>query len=636
LPAKSAAVSGSAARRPLRGLVAGALLLGAIGAGASYGASSGHRAPPRPFGLSCHPTEGVRYCAGDVNHRVASFDGVPLDVNVVLPPSPHNDTGRNSDGHYPLVVELHGWAAAKLGLNDDAGGFNQQKGGPYAFLPTPRSLAAAGFAVLTYSSRGFGESCGDPASRTTAACAAGWTHLADARYEAHDTQQLAGLLADEGVADPHRIGVIGSSYGGIQALELSTLGDRTVLPSGAYVAWRSPHRHLRMHLAGVTALDTASSLVDALIPNGRWREDAAGRTASETDPVGVPKMSWNAALYGAGQAAGYLAPPGVDRSADLTTSFLRLAAGDPEADPVAQAALTEMQQWHEALGLDARRAVAPPTLLVYGWTDSLFPVDQALRWVSFEHEQHPSSVVGQMYTDIGHPPSPNKPADRRRVVARVTSWLSRYVAGRSSVPVVRGVEAWLHTCGASSSTGPVRAASWVALHRRSVVLRGAGGVVVGNGGDAVSGRVLDPVAGDPICTAQQAPVAAGTVVDSWPVRRPLTLLGAPEVTASMTVTGVDDGSNAAYVLGPAASRQLAARLWDVAPDGSALLLTRLLYRPQFSGTQKFQLHPIGYRMAAGHRLVLELRGSDAPYGRPSNLPFAVTVEGGLRLSLPVR
>jgi hypothetical protein len=148
--------------------------------------------------------------------------------------------------------------------------------------------------------------------------------------------------------------------------------------------------------------------------------------------------------------------------------------------------------------------------------------------------------------------------------------------------------------------------------------------------------VLDPVAGDPICTAQQAPVAAGTVVDSWPVRRPLTLLGAPEVTASMTVTGVDDGSNAAYVLGPAASRQLAARLWDVAPDGSALLLTRLLYRPQFSGTQKFQLHPIGYRMAAGHRLVLELRGSDAPYGRPSNLPFAVTVEGGLRLSLPVR
>ena len=561
---------------------------------------------------------------------MATFDGVPLDVNVVLPPASASEEGKN--GRYPLIVELHGWAGAKLGLDDDAGGFNQQRGGQYAFLPTPRNLARAGLAVLTYSSRGFGESCGTPSSRATSACAQGWTHLADVRYEAHDTQWLAGLLADEGIVDPKKVGVIGSSYGGLQALELSTLGDRTVLPSGRVVPWRSPKRHLRMHLASVTALDTASSLVDALIPNGRWRDDAEGRTVSEVDPVGVPKMSWNAGVYGAGQAAGYVAPPGIDSSADLTTSFLRFAAGDPEADPVALDALNEMAQWHEAAGIDVRGATPPPTLLVYGWTDSLFPVDQALRWVDSVTAAHSRTVIGQLYTDIGHPPSPNKPLDRRRVVARAVAWHEHYLLGRRSVPVVRGVEAWLHTCPLTArSTGPVRAPSWAALHPRSVVLHGAGGLVAGDAGDGASGRATDPVAGDGICTAQQVRAVPGTIVRSWPMKRSLVLLGAPTVTAHLQVT--DDTSQAPYVTGPAGGAQLDARLWDVAPDGSALLLTRLLYRPRVTAVQTFQLHPIGYRVPAGHSLALELRGSDAPYGRPSNEPFIINV-GAIRLALP--
>lgn len=613
--------------RLVGGVLAGALLAAGLVATGAQGASTS--SGPKPFGLACHSTEGVRFCPGDVNHRVASFDGVPLDVNVVLPATP-----PSSGDTYPLVVELHGWAGAKLGLDDDAGGFNQQKGGQYAFLPTPRALAQTGLAVLTYSSRGFGDSCGTSQSRAdTPACAQGWTHLSDIRFEAHDTQYLAGVLADEGIANPEKIGVIGSSYGGLQALELSTLGDRTVTPAGKYAPWLSPTKHFVMHLASVTALDTASSLVDALIPNGRWREDPGGRTASEVDPIGVPKMSWNAGLYGAGQAAGYLAPPGIDSSSDLTTEFLRLAAGDPYADPVAQDSLAEIADWHEALGVDPRGATPPPTLLVYGWTDSLFPVDQALRWIDVEHTANPGSVIGQLYTDIGHPPAPNKASDRARVVARVMAWHEHYLLDWS-VPVVHGVEAWLHTCPlAAPSIGPVRAPTWNALHPRSVVLPGPGGTIVGDVSDPPSGRATDPVAGDGICTPQQAPVAAGTVVDSWPVKHPLLLLGAPTVSASLTVT--DATSQAPYVTGPAVGTQLDGRLWDVAPDGSALLLSRLLYRPRSSGEQPFQLHPIAYRVAAGHRLMLELRGSDAPYGRPSNEPFVISVDG-LRLNLPIR
>jgi hypothetical protein len=310
-----------------------------------------------------------------------------------------------------------------------------------------------------------------------------------------------------------------------------------------------------------------------------------------------------------------------------------MAAGDPFADPVAQDALAEMAQWHEAASVDPRGAVPPATLLVYGWTDSLFPVDQALRWVDFERAANPGAVIGQLYTDIGHPPAPNKPSDRRRAVAQVIAWHEHYLLGNDATSVVHGVEAWLHTCPQSApSAGPIHASSFAALRRRALVLRGAGGAVVGDAADPASGRATDPVAGDGICTTQQVPPAAGTVVDSWPVRRPMVLLGAPTVSTTLQVT--DATAQAPYVTGPAVGTQLDVRLWDLAPDGSALLVTRLLYRPRSTGPQSFQLHPIGYRVAAGHRLVLELRGSDAPYGRPGNEPFEIAL-GALHLTLPL-
>jgi hypothetical protein len=64
--------------------------------------------------------------------------------------------------------------------------------------------------------RGFGDSCGSVASRAAdpGGCAKGWVHLDDVRFEARDIQQLAWVLADEGIVDPQRIGVTGISYGG--------------------------------------------------------------------------------------------------------------------------------------------------------------------------------------------------------------------------------------------------------------------------------------------------------------------------------------------------------------------------------------------------------------------------------------
>ncbi len=137
--------------------------------------------------------------------RIPSFDGVPLDADVALPA-----TGK---GPFPLIVMLHGLGGSKTdwevkrydGLMDDV------------------TFASMGYAVLMYTARGFGDSCGTAASRRgTPACADGYIRFADQRYEIHDTQYLAGLLVDEGLALPD-IAVTGISYGAAESLELAML-----------------------------------------------------------------------------------------------------------------------------------------------------------------------------------------------------------------------------------------------------------------------------------------------------------------------------------------------------------------------------------------------------------------------------
>jgi predicted acyl esterase len=143
-------------------------------------------AAPAPFGHGCKAQNGVRFCPTEaLAQRVPSFDGVPLDVDVTLPPS--------GEGPFPTIVMMHGWGGSKTDFESSAPGGN----GNTTFDWNNVFYAQHGFAVLNYSARGWGRSCGSAASREgTPGCEKGWVHLADQRYEARDTQYLLGLLAD--------------------------------------------------------------------------------------------------------------------------------------------------------------------------------------------------------------------------------------------------------------------------------------------------------------------------------------------------------------------------------------------------------------------------------------------------------
>ena len=214
-------------------------------------------AQPAPFGHPCTPQNGVRFCpTTTLAQRVPSFDSVPLDVDVTLPP-----TGK---GPFPTIVMLHGWGGDKTSFESSSPAGDGNETYDYNNI----YYAQHGYAVVNYSSRGWGNSCGSSSSRTPD-CAKGWIHLADQRYEARDTQVLLGDLVDQRIAEPNALGVTGISYGGGQSIELAYLKNRIRLPDGSFAPWTSP-KGKRLSLRAAYARWPWSDLVDALLPNGRF------------------------------------------------------------------------------------------------------------------------------------------------------------------------------------------------------------------------------------------------------------------------------------------------------------------------------------------------------------------------------
>lgn len=551
--------------------------------------------------VACVETSGVQFCRGDVGHRVPSWDGVPLDANLTLPPA-------GTSGPYPLIVELHGWSLAKTDAPEV-------------------TRALDGYAVLSYTARGFHESCGTAASRVPDptlpdpdACATrGWIRLADVRYEARDTQYLAALLADEGLVLPTKIGVTGASYGGGQSLILAALRNRVMLPDGTLQPWKSPNG-TDMAIAAAAPLIPWSDLGEALTPTGRTLDYRSANPYPNR--AGVQKQSWNALLYGLGVSTGFYAPSGLDPDADLAAWNARLSAGEPyDGDAALQHILAEVTQHHSAYYVDD--SIAPAPLLIYNaWTDDLFPVDEGLRFWLKTRAKHPEAEISIHFADgFGHPRA-NVGANTARVDARVMQLFARHLKGAGDAPPP--VEVYTQACNGAAEAGPFTAPTWDAIHPGEVRFRDRRlRRFTQAGGSADVEAALDPLNGGP-CRTLSATTDPGAATYLFPKATGdgFTLLGSPTVVADLTVGG-------SFAL-------VAARLWDVAPDRTQTLVSHSFYRPRSdnAGPQVLQLHPNGWHFAAGHRPKLELLGRSVPFGRASNGTFTVEVRR-LELRLPV-
>ena len=161
-----------------------------------------------------------------------------------------------------------------------------------------------GYAVVNASDRGFADSCGSAASRQSAqffaqnpaACQQGWIKLLDLRYEVADAQYLAGLLVDEGLADPNRIGANGESYGGGASFDMAALKDRVMHADGSISKWVSPINKTPISLAGATPTIPWSDLISSLTPNGRGVDYAIAKPDTSSSPPGIERRQLRHAL----------------------------------------------------------------------------------------------------------------------------------------------------------------------------------------------------------------------------------------------------------------------------------------------------------------------------------------------------
>jgi fermentation-respiration switch protein FrsA (DUF1100 family) len=381
----------------------------------------------------------VRLCSGVTK----TWDGqTKIDVDVILPPQP-----GGTDGPYPVIGDFHGWGGEKIGLNAQT-----------------QDWAERGYAVFSMSDRGWGQSCGSAdLEKLLGRCEHGYNHLMDDRYEVRDAQFLIGELADEGVAEPKRIGATGMSYGGGISLALAALRNRTMLPDGSLVPWTSPGGKA-MELAAAVPQWPWSDLAYALLPNGRTLDyvtESPYRGPSGTAPVGIAKSSFVTALFGLGLALSNYTV--TDSEAAVPTWYARIMAGEPyDGDPTAESILDQVTTYHSSYYIDHAEEPAP-LLIQSGWNDDLFPPDEALRYYERTRAQYPGDPISLFFMDDGHMRSQNKAADAAYFDTRLDTWFDHYLKGEGSTPG-SSVEALTTTCPSTApSEGPYSAPDWRSL-----------------------------------------------------------------------------------------------------------------------------------------------------------------------------
>ncbi|MYT24704.1 alpha/beta fold hydrolase, partial [Streptomyces sp. SID7760] len=462
-------------------------------------------------------------------------------------------------------------------------------------------LARDGYAVLTWSARGFGRS-------------GGRIGLNDPDYEVKDVSRLVDWLARrpevelDGDGDP-RVGVAGASYGGAISLLAAGYDERVDAIAPQITYW---------------------NLADSLFPQGVFKKLWAGLffTTGSADGMRPGSVPGTATAPGAANA-----PAPADAAAacgrfqpELCAMYERVAvAGKPDAEA---RALLETRS-PSAVG----DRIKVPTLIVQGQEDSLFPLDQADAMAkAIAANGAPVSVD---WAAGGHDGGMREAG---RVEDRVAAWFDRYLKddrGADTGPVFRVSRSG----GIDSTDGAVQ-------------LRGASGerypgLTAGPRQFALAGReqsFANPAGGAPPALSslpgiggQLAALGAGLSLDfpgqyarfdSEPLAREVRITGAPTVTLNVRSTAADG------------SAVLFGKVYDVGPDGRQQVLPSQLVAPvrvenaRQGAAVELRLPAVDHAVEAGHRLRLVVAATDLGYASPA-APATYTVSVPGALAVPV-
>jgi len=609
---------------------------------------------PDSFSASCpgespdgDPYGGVRICSG----TVPSFDEAKLDVDLT---QPAQGTGTT----HPLIVMLHGFGNDKReweSTTDEGDGADKYRWNNHWF-------AKQGYYVLSYTARGFGDdgpddgstqpaTPGDPSGSEDPAHR-GFIQLKSRDYEIRDTQWLAALVAATYPdVDPNRVAVTGGSYGGIESWLQASQASWT-FPSSRDASL--PTLKLQVAVPKYPSTDLAYSLA----PNGHGGgpalddlyESSQGPPDSDTgqgNPIGPVKESYIDGLFALGATKGMF-EPGTSDDPPYPCTYddcegphsipawrARSEAGDPtpDGDPLIQGlrrGLTEFRgAYYQDEGWQQQRDGRKVAVYsIQGWTDDLFPAVESFRMFKYLKRLDPRWPVAVALADVGHSRAQNKPATWRRLNAQAFQWLQSNINGSHEQQTTVSSEATV--CADQGAPQVLVGRTPEELANGTLTLAYPAGNTAsplaaadpnGPATDAIAGPAVQP--GEE-CRHSDGPAVGGYTQYSPPLTSTKTYVGIGHVTVPYVWTGGVSG-------------MLAARLFDVAPDGSELLMTRGVYRLEndpATGTLRLPLYGNHWRLEPGHRIRLDLTQVDTPTYRPSNLPSSLQFPTLVTLVLP--
>ncbi|MFC4494903.1 alpha/beta fold hydrolase [Streptomyces ovatisporus] len=440
-----------------------------------------------------------------------------------------------------------------------------------------QNLARRGYAVLTWSARGFGDSTGE-------------IGLNDPEHEVADVSRLIDWLARrpevrlDDAGDP-RVGMAGASYGGAIALLAAGHDDRVDAIAPRMTYW---------------------NLADSLFPDG------------------VFKKLWAGVFFGSGSPQG-----GCGRfEAELCEMYERVAvSGKPDA------AARELLEDRSPSAVEDRIEV--PTLIAQGQADSLFPLGQADAVAKAVRAN--GAPVSVDWFAGGHDGGDLETA---RLDARTTAWFDRHLKGDEGVdtgPAFRVTEAG----GVDSTDGTVRTrgatgADYPGLNSgaRGVALDTGEKRFENPPGAGPPSISSVPSLGSGLSQLSSLGVGGLNVdfpgqharFDSRPLRSSLRVTGSPTAKVRVKSDSADDAV-------------LFAKVYDVGPDGDTTLPSQLVSSVRITGAEKgrtveLRLPAVHYEVEAGHRLRLVLATTDLGYASPAEpSSYTASVMGG-GLSVP--
>ncbi len=351
---------------------------------------------------------------------------------------------------------LHGWEGNKTSFESTT----PEGDGNETYDYNNIYYAQHGYAVLNYSARGWGNSCGAVESRDGAGCEEGWIRLADQRYEARDTQYLLGLLADEDIAqaegDRRHRHLIRR-----RAEHRARLPEEPHPPAQRRIrAMDEPQRDEAMEIKAAFPRWPWSDLVDALEPNGRFLDSEVAPRGQSYEPIGVEIQSYVTGLYRRPGRPRAISPrPGWTRKRTSPKWYALINAGEtvrPRSRSNRQPDLRLPPGLRHPRASRRRccsRAAGPTTC-----SRSNSRCASTTRCVRMK------GYVALMFGDLGHSPASNKENTDQAFNEEGAQFFAAKLEHDGSGAGERSVTAYTQTCPKSAPAGgPYTATSWAKL-----------------------------------------------------------------------------------------------------------------------------------------------------------------------------